>query len=100
MGYNVVANGPFGYAFPAGVDPAIKERLENALADGVAADGVRKQMDDLGIEQVWRTGNEYGALLKSIETELVPMLRETGMAKKSAWPAMRNEAPRPDGTDH
>ena len=30
MGFNAVSNGPFGYAFPTGVDPAIKERMDKA----------------------------------------------------------------------
>ena len=84
LGYNAVTNGPFGYALPAGVDPAIKERLEKALAEVMAEGDVRKKIDDLGIEPVWRSGKDYAALLKSIEGELVPILKETGMAKKPA----------------
>jgi tripartite-type tricarboxylate transporter receptor subunit TctC len=84
MGYNAVSNGPFGYAFPAGVDPAIKERMEKALAEVMAEESMRKQIDALGIEPVWRNGKDYAALLKSIEGELVPILKETRMAKKPA----------------
>ena len=82
LGFNAVSNGPFGYAFPTGVDPAIKERMDKALADVMADESVRKQITNLGIEAIYRNGKDYAALLKSIETELVPILKETGMAKK------------------
>ena len=84
MGFDAVSNGPFGYAYPTGVEPAIRDRMEKALADCMADEGVRKQIDNLGIEPIWRDGKAYAALLKKIEGELVPILRETGMAKKPA----------------
>lgn len=84
MGYDAVSNGPFGYAYPTGVEPAIRDRMEKALADCMAEEGVRKQIDNLGIEPIWRDGKAYAALLKKIEGELVPILRDTGMAKKPA----------------
>jgi tripartite-type tricarboxylate transporter receptor subunit TctC len=83
MGFDAVSNGPFGYAYPTGVEPAIRDRMEKALADCMADEGVRKQIDNLGIEPIWRDGKAYAALLKKIEGELVPILRETGMAKKA-----------------
>jgi tripartite-type tricarboxylate transporter receptor subunit TctC len=84
LGYDAVSNGPFGYAFPAGVDPAIKERMDKALADVMKDESVTSQITKLGIQAVYRDGKEYGALLKKIEVELVPILKETGMAKKPA----------------
>ncbi len=84
LGFNAGSIGPFGYAFPTGVDPAIKERMDKALADVMKDETVTKQITNLGIEAVYRNGKDYGALLKSIETELVPILKETGMAKKPA----------------
>ena len=62
----------------------VKGDMEKALADCMADESVRKQIDNLGIEPIWRDGKAYAALLKKIETELVPILRETGMAKKPA----------------
>lgn len=84
VGYDAVSNGPFGYAFPTGVDPAIKERMDKALADVMADEGVRSQIATLGIQPVYRDGKDYAALLKKIEVDLVPILKETGMAKKAA----------------
>ncbi|WIM11995.1 tripartite tricarboxylate transporter substrate binding protein [Enhydrobacter sp.] len=83
-GYDAISNGPFGYAFPTGVDPAIKERMDKALADVMADEGVRSQIATLGIQPVYRDGKDYAALLKKIEVDLVPILKETGMAKKAA----------------
>jgi len=84
VGYDAVSNGPFGYAFPAGVDPAIKDRMDKALADVMQDDSVTSQITKLGIQAIYRNGKDYGALLKKIEGELVPILKETGMAKKPA----------------
>lgn len=84
LGFNAVTNGPFGYAFPAGVDPAIKQRMESALADVMADKAVQTQISNLGIVPTYRNGADYAAFLKQIEGELVPILRETGMSKKKA----------------
>jgi tripartite-type tricarboxylate transporter receptor subunit TctC len=84
QGYDAVTNGPFGYAFPAGVKPEILERMRKALADCMADKEVQDQISNLGIEPVYRNGPEYGAFLKQLETELVPILQDTGMAKKKA----------------
>ncbi len=82
LGYEAVTNGPFGYAFPAGVDPSIKQRMEAALADAMKDKSVTDQIEKLGIEPVYRNGADYKAFLKQIEGELVPILQDTGMAKK------------------
>ena len=58
MGFDAVSNGPFGYAYPTGVEPAIRDRMEKALADCMADESVRKQIDNLGIEPIWRDGKE------------------------------------------
>lgn len=82
LGYNAMTRGPFGYAYPVGVDPAIKKRVDAALADCMADKTVTDQIAKLGIEPVWRSGPDYKAYLKSIEADLLPILQETGMAKK------------------
>jgi tripartite-type tricarboxylate transporter receptor subunit TctC len=84
LGFNAVSNGPFGYAFPTGVDPAIKERMDKALAEVMQDETVTSQITKLGIQAVYRNGKDYTQLLKTIEEELVPILKETGMAKKPA----------------
>jgi tripartite-type tricarboxylate transporter receptor subunit TctC len=83
-GYEAVTNGPFGYAFPAGVDRAIFTRMEQALADCMADKTVQGQISNLGIVPVYRNGKDYAAFLKQLETELLPILHDTGMAKKKA----------------
>lgn len=83
-GWEAVTNGPFGYAFPAGVDPTIQKRMEAALADAMADKSVLEQITKLGIVPTYRNGADYAAFLKKLETELVPVLSETGMAKKKS----------------
>lgn len=83
IGYNAVSNGPFGYAFPAGVDAAIKQRMEKALADAMADKAVQAQIANLGVVPTYRSGADYLAHLRQIEADLVPILKETGMSKKA-----------------
>lgn len=83
-GYDAVTQGPFGYAFPKGVDKEIHRKMEAALADAMKDKTVTDQIAKLGIIPVHRNGAEYEALLKELEGHLVPILRETGMAKKTA----------------
>lgn len=83
-GFNAVSHGPFGYAFPAGMDKSILKRMETAMAEVMADKAVVDQIARLGVVPVYRNGVEYRAFLKSIEADLVPILKETGMAKKGA----------------
>ena len=53
-----VSNGPFGYAFPKGVDPAIQERMGKALADVMKDETVTSQIAKLGIQPVYRDGKD------------------------------------------
>lgn len=82
-GYKATSNGPFGYAFPSGVDPEVRNRMEAALAEVMADKSVQDQINKLGVVAVYRNGKDYAAFLKEIETDLVPILKETGMAKKA-----------------
>jgi len=82
QGYDAVTRGPFGYAYPKGVDPAIHKRMETALAEVMADPAVQNQIKNLGIVPVHRNGADYKAYLKSIEGDLLPILGETGMMKK------------------
>jgi hypothetical protein len=58
--------------------------MEAALADVMADKSVTEQIDRLGIMAVHRNGAGYTALLKDLEGQLLPILRDTGMAKKPA----------------
>lgn len=80
-GWNAVSHGPFGYAYPAGVDPAIKNRMEKALGEVMADKTVQSKIAELGVVPVYRSGKEYYDFLKGIETDLLPILVETGLKK-------------------
>ena len=43
---------------------------------------MQTQIGNLGIVPVYRNGADYKAFLKKLEGELVPILNDTGMAKK------------------
>jgi len=57
--------------------------MDKALADVMKDETVTSQIAKLGIQPIYRDGKAYGELLKKIETELVPILKDTGMAKKT-----------------
>ena len=81
-GYDALSPGPFGYAVPAGTDPAIRARMEAVLSDTMADAEVRQQVTALGVAPVYRNGAEFRKLLAAIEADMVPILEETGMAKR------------------
>lgn len=81
-GYEAVTRGPFGYAFPRGTDKTILKSMQDALADVMADKTVTDQIAKLGIVPTFRNGPDYEAYLREIETHLLPILVETGMAKK------------------
>lgn len=83
-GWEAVTNGPFGYAFPVGVDPSIQKRMEAALADAMKDKTVTEQITKLGVVPTYRNGADYAAFLKKLEGELTPVLAETGMGKKKS----------------
>jgi tripartite-type tricarboxylate transporter receptor subunit TctC len=60
------------------------QRMDKALADVMKDNRCTSQIANLGIQPVYRNGADYKAFLKKIEGELVPILNETGMAKKRA----------------
>lgn len=82
-GFEAVTQGPFGYAFPAGVDKTILQRMQAALADCMKDKTVIDGIEKMGIMAIYRDGAAYHAFLKEIEGNLVPILRDTGMAKKT-----------------
>lgn len=82
-GWDAVSHGPFGYAFPVGVDPAVKNRMEKALGEVMAEKGVQEKIAALGVVPVYRNGADYRAFLKEIEGNLLPILAETGLMKKT-----------------
>lgn len=83
-GYEAVTHGPFGYAFPAGVDKGTLKTMEAALADCMKDRTILDGIEKLGIMATYRDGAAYRAFLKDLEAQLLPILRETGMLKKTA----------------
>jgi tripartite-type tricarboxylate transporter receptor subunit TctC len=56
--------------------------MDAALADVMADKAVQAQIANIGVVPIYRNGADYKAHLKKIEGDLLPILAETGMAKK------------------
>lgn len=84
MGYEAISTAVFGYAFPAGVDPAIRARMEKAMLDALAEKDVQEQITKLGVVPSPATGQQFRDTLKKTETDSLPILQDAGMVKKKS----------------
>ncbi|MGE0152039.1 MAG: tripartite tricarboxylate transporter substrate binding protein [Reyranellaceae bacterium] len=82
-GYDAATRGPVGYAFPAGVDPQIRDKMEKAFEEALQDKELQQRIRNLGVVPKFRTGKEYHALLKQMEPEIYDVLKENNMLKKS-----------------
>lgn len=82
QGFDAVSPGPFGYAFPAGVDPAIRARMEKAFLDSLNDPELQATIRGLGVVPKAIPGKEFVAYLRQVEKDVLPILEETGMTKK------------------
>lgn len=63
MGYEVYSNSSRGFAAPAGLDPAVKEKLVDAFEKAITNPEHIEKMKDMGLEVVFMKGEEYKNLL-------------------------------------
>jgi len=79
LGYNYVSFGPMGYAFPRGVDPKIRARMEEAFAIAIKDPEVLDQLAKLGVAPSYRSGADFHKHLKDMEPLFIQILTESGM---------------------
>jgi len=79
LGYNYVSFGPMGYAFPRGVDPKIRARMEEAFAIAIKDPEVLDQLAKLGVAPTYRSGADFHKHLKDMEPLFIQILTESGM---------------------
>ena len=82
-GFDAATRGPLGYAVPAGTDPAIRARLQNAIEASLADPELQQQFRNLGVVGKYRSGADFHALLKSMEPDIHEVLKENNLLKKS-----------------
>lgn len=63
LGYDYEIFSCRGYAYAAGVDPVIVEKMQNALAEVIVNPAVISKMDEYGIQTILYTGEEYKKLI-------------------------------------
>ena len=69
MGGTIVGSSDRGYALPKGVDPAIREKLYNALVEAINDPETIKQLEDIGAATNFVPQEEYAAFIeKNIAT--------------------------------
>lgn len=79
LGYDYISVGPMGYAFPRGVDPKIRDRMEQAFATASKDPEVLDQLAKLGVAPSFRTGANFHKYMKDIEPLFIQVLTESGM---------------------
>jgi len=83
MGYAAQNKVPFGFATPAGVDLAIRKRLEAAIVASAADPEVIDVIQKLGVVSKPLDAEAYFGTLKSMAPLMEKMLDEAGMKKKA-----------------
>ncbi len=68
-----------GYAFPRGVDPKIRDRMEQAFAIASKDPEVLDQLAKLGVAPSFRTGAAFHKYMKDMEPLFIQVLTESGM---------------------
>ncbi len=79
LGYNFISIGPMGYAFPRGVDPAIRDRMEKAYEVALKDPEVLDQLDKLGVAPSYRNGADFHKYMKEMEPLFIQIMTESGM---------------------
>jgi tripartite-type tricarboxylate transporter receptor subunit TctC len=79
LGYEASSPGPMGYAFPAGTDPKIRDRMEEAFKGALTDPEVQKQIQALGIVPEYRSGSDFIKYLRDLQQPLLVVLTESGM---------------------
>ena len=79
QGYNYISFGPMGYAFPRGVDPKIRARMEEAFAIAIKDPEVLDQLTKLGVAPSYRSGADFHKYMKEMEPLFIQILTESGM---------------------
>lgn len=79
LGFNYISIGPMGYAFPKGVDPKIRDRMEEAFRVALKDPDVLDTFNKLGVAPEFRTGPEFYKYMKDMEPLFIQILTESGM---------------------
>lgn len=79
LGYNFISIGPMGYAFPRGVDPAIRDRMEKAYEIALKDPEVLDQLEKLGVAPSYRNGADFYKYMREMEPLFIQIMTESGM---------------------
>lgn len=82
LGHDAVSTSVMGYAFPRGVDPAIRQKMDDAYFAAMNDPAVQKAVTDLGMVPRPMRGPDFRAFLQAAEPALVQILRDADMLKK------------------
>ncbi|WP_170182148.1 Bug family tripartite tricarboxylate transporter substrate binding protein [Phreatobacter stygius] len=70
-----------GLFAPAGLEPAVRDRLSQALAKAVAAPALRPRLEELGFELISRETGSFAQLVKSDVERWQVIIKEVGLAQ-------------------
>lgn len=82
LGYNYISFGPMGYAFPHGVDPKIRQKMQDAFEVAMKDPEVLDQLAKLGVAPSYRSGPDFYKYMKDMEPLFIEILTESGMKKR------------------
>jgi tripartite-type tricarboxylate transporter receptor subunit TctC len=78
LGYDVVADGPAGFAGPKGMDPAVVKRLEDSFRRSLDDPAVKQTMELNAYPVFWRDSAGYAKLAAQMYADAGTLIRSLG----------------------
>ena len=82
LGYGIVANSPFGFAGPKGLDPAVVKILHDAFRKGMEEPAYLRTLERFDMEPFYLGPEDYVAYARQLYDEGKVQVEQAGLAKK------------------
>ena len=82
LGYNVVANSPYGLVGPKGMDPAVVKLIHDAFKKAMDDPEHQKVLDQLNQDGWYRSGDDYARWARETFAKDKPLIERLGLAAK------------------
>ncbi len=81
QGYDIVIENWVGLSGPAGIDPAMAQKIHDTVLAVFASDAVKPRLVELGITHAPMSSDEYTALVAKMIDVWAPLIRSAGIAE-------------------
>jgi tripartite-type tricarboxylate transporter receptor subunit TctC len=82
LGYDVVADGPTGFAGPKGMDPDVTRRLHDAFKLSLEDPAVKRQLEANSMRAFYRNSADYAKLASEMYAQAKSLVESAGLGPK------------------